>query len=325
MALVRLAHPELDDSPEAIVTRLERLERSGVPSASPPPVAPAPAPAPAPPVAPAPVEPTGSDEPVPAPATGDGAGTVPAPVDAPPSPAPDATGDLPPARPSLKAIREGRAASPAAPAPAERSVAPGPSTAPSNGGAAPGGPVGDQPAVDASSPPGGRPPSIDELTRAWNDHVMARLRPKAKALFLTGRFVGADDTGVRFGLPNEIHRQRCEDVRAEVEAAMGEQFGRPIRLVLVVDDQPRTDGGSRRDTSPEPAGEPRPRAGRPSADLMGPGPGDPSPAAPTVGPGGDEDDEDLSVFEDADVADATVDNSPEARLLQAFPGAEEVQ
>jgi hypothetical protein len=56
-----------------------------------------------------------------------------------------------------------------------------------------------------------------------------------------------------------------------------------------------------------------------------PGPRSDVPQAPAGPPDRVEDDEDLSVFEDAEVADVSVDNSPEARLLQAFPGAEEVQ
>ena len=78
-------------------------------------------------------------------------------------------------------------------------------------------------------------PSRDQLVQAWGDHVIGRLRPKAKALFQAGRFVGVDGERAVFGLPNETHRNRCEEVRGEVEAALSEQFGRPVALELVVD------------------------------------------------------------------------------------------
>jgi len=314
VALVRLAHPELDDSPEALVTRLERLERSGagtahpMPAASSAPAAPAPASAPptaAPASVPAPpdaADPTPDDEPVSA-GTSSPAGTS-------------------PSKPSLKSIREGRAGRPlATPSPSPDSGRP------DSGEVVPTVPPVATAATAAAVPPAAVPlPTVDELTRAWSDHVLARLRPKAKALFLTGRFVGTDDGSVRFGLPNEIHRQRCEDVRAEVEGALGDQFGRPIRLVLVVDDEPRNDGASRRPPEPEQPSEPRPeRSGRPTMPAAAPGPRSDVPQAPPGPPDRVEDDEDLSVFEDAEVADVSVDNSPEARLLQAFPGAEEVQ
>jgi hypothetical protein len=45
-------------------------------------------------------------------------------------------------------------------------------------------------------------------------------------------------------------------------------------------------------------------------------------AAPVAAP--DEDAEDLAEFDAEDLEVAEIDNSAEARLLQAFPGAEEV-
>jgi DNA polymerase-3 subunit gamma/tau len=151
-----------------------------------------------------------------------------------------------------------------------------------------------------SVPDASRPfPSRDELVQAWGDHVIGRLRPKAKALFQAGRFVSAEGGRAQFGLPNDIHRNRCEDMRPEVEAALADQFGRPIPLVLVVDGAP---------------GAPV----EPTDD----GP-EPNPPAPPVA-SDPHDDEDLAVFEADDLQVAEIDNSAEARLLQAFPGAEEV-
>jgi DNA polymerase III subunit gamma/tau len=38
-----------------------------------------------------------------------------------------------------------------------------------------------------------------------------------------------------FALPNAVHRDRCETVRADVEAALAAHFGRTVPLRLVVD------------------------------------------------------------------------------------------
>ena len=38
-----------------------------------------------------------------------------------------------------------------------------------------------------------------------------------------------------FALPNDMHRQRCEEYRAEAEAVLAGHFGRPVPLRLVVD------------------------------------------------------------------------------------------
>ena len=48
--------------------------------------------------------------------------------------------------------------------------------------------------------------------------------------------------------------------------------------------------------------------------------------SPNVSEGAEEDaEEDFSAFDEAELGEvADVDNSPEARVLQAFPGAEEV-
>jgi len=221
-------------------------------------------------------------------------------------------------------------------------------------------------------------PSRDELVEAWGDHVLGRLRPKAKALFQAGRFVSVEGEQAKFGLPNETHRKRCEEVRADVEAVLSEHFGRRVSLVLVVDDSTggqaaptgRSGPGApdsfvpssgSSDSSPSapaappsgssfPSGDSAPAA-RGSAPPAGAAaampfptpPGSPAvasgsraPSAPTdrsapsapadrSAPVEDDDDQDFSAFDESELGEvADVDNSPAARVLQAFPGAEEV-
>jgi DNA polymerase III subunit gamma/tau len=78
-------------------------------------------------------------------------------------------------------------------------------------------------------------PSRDALTIAWADHVVPRLKGMARALFLPGRFVVADDSSATFALPSAQQIAKCEQYRAEVEAALAEQFHRPVPLKLVLD------------------------------------------------------------------------------------------
>ncbi len=311
VALVRLVHPEADDSPAALLARIERLESSGLPladhgiSAS--------AAAPGPPRSRRyrrrPRRGAGrpgrgrADR-----ASGPGGG------------APNAL------RPSRRSPPTGLArpvpGRPSAPAPpldsrstpgcGRRTCCRGPPPVPpasdrgrprrADEAPAVSEPVAHPSEASAPSVPDGAVPfpTRDELVQAWGDHVIGRLRPKAKALFQAGRFVSAEGGRAQFGLPNDIHRNRCEDMRPEVEAALADQFGRPIPLVLVVD------GG---------AGRAR-RADRRRARSRPPAPG--RGVRPAT------DDEDLAVFEADDLEVAEIDNSAEARLLQAFPGAEEV-
>jgi hypothetical protein len=115
--------------------------------------------------------------------------------------------------------------------------------------------------------------------------------------------VVVDQAGAQFALPNAAHRDRCAEIAPQVEAALAQHFGSPVRLVLVVD------GG--------PEGPP-PTAAAPSG-----GPGDsPSRGGRDDGDNGEE--VDLEDLRAATAADTDQASAAEARLLQAFPGASEV-
>ncbi len=235
VALVRLSHSEADDSPAALLSRIERLESrlrdgDGGPAAAAPPVG--------------------------------GAGGA---TDRVPRPGPSAT--LQQARQATEPVPTGPATPTEEPASAMTGVGPdspalgalrrrSPSASGRGGagggtGAIPGGggpvppeapapPERADAAADVPTPDGAgssaQPfPSRDALVQAWGDHVISGLRPKAKALFQAGRFVGVEGDHAVYGLPNETHRTRCEEMRAEVESALGDHFGRPVSLLLVVE------------------------------------------------------------------------------------------
>ncbi|MDQ3570407.1 MAG: DNA polymerase III subunit gamma/tau [Actinomycetota bacterium] len=126
-------------------------------------------------------------------------------------------------------------------------------------------------------------PSRDELTIAWGDTVLGSLSPRAKSRFAAGRFVAVEGGQALFSLPNQFHRERCEEVRAEVEAALSAHFGTPVGLRLVV-------GGAEPPTAREPAE--------------------------------DEADEEITGEIMSEVVPPVA--SAEDRLMEAFPGAEEV-
>ncbi len=98
------------------------------------------------------------------------------------------------------------------------------------------------PAPQAQAPAPAKPtaaldlPTRDELTLAWGDRVLDQLSPKAKALYKPGRFTDVDGSSAVYALPNKVHVQRCERVRADVEAALAAEFGRPVPLRLIVDE-----------------------------------------------------------------------------------------
>jgi DNA polymerase-3 subunit gamma/tau len=109
---------------------------------------------------------------------------------------------------------------PAPPSPAPPSPAPPPQAGPD--------------APPRREAPDARPsPSPDELQQAFAD---AKLTAHTRALLAAGRFV-TDATGQTvLALPNEPHRARCEPLRAELEEALVAVVGRPVTVMLAVQD-----------------------------------------------------------------------------------------
>ncbi len=175
-------------------------------------------------------------------------------------------------------------------------------------------PAGGSPAVEPPGPPaapaapapaGG--PSRDDLVAAWGDHVLPGLALKLRAYYAAGRFVASEagpagEPVAVLAFPNAAHVEHAEPLRGDVERALGAHFGRPVRMHLVVDDE-RDDGARRR----APA--------RTAAEAV------PEP-----------DDDELSALREPPEEDeSTPQRVPagglawaEGRLLEAFPGAEEV-
>ena len=246
VALVRLARPDADASPAALLERIERLERSGGHGGTPADRAPVLAPS---------------------------SGTAPHRAEAPPPATASAPGaPSAGARAALGAVRK---ASPPPSPPREPQAAP-PETRPT---------LTPPPAPAAAAPATADLPSRDELTKAWGDGLLQTLPGRARTRFSGGRFSGIEGGRAVFALPNGIHRDRCEEVRGEVEAALAAHFGVPVPLRLVVESAPASTG-----------------------------PGE---------AGGQPEDDDIDIHDLRDAGPAAI-TSPEDRLKQAFPGAEEV-
>jgi hypothetical protein len=215
-------------------------------------------------------------------------------------------------------------------------------TAPGTGGSTP---------VRTAAPTSGARaavPSRDELVQAWGDGLLAALPSRARARFRVGRFVEGEEGTAVFALPNETHRSYCEEVRLDVEVALGSHFGTAVPVKLVVDEEDGdTAAGTMRPGETESAPEPDPAPTPPPAAAPRVKAAAPSPAPPTAPPppsagarsGG------RSAATVAVAAPATVDDehdfldpdvlaaetepagvglTPEERLKQAFPGAHEV-
>jgi DNA polymerase-3 subunit gamma/tau len=167
------------------------------------------------------------------------------------------------------------------------------------------GPPAEAPPVPAASPeptddpkadtPAGSVPDRDTLVEAWGDHLLRTLPARAKALYSSGRFTSVEGTVAVFALPNAGYLRRCDEVRPLVEGALTSHFGVPMSLRLVVDDPAE---GAHRATA---------------------APGRAATSAPDPADLGDDD------FDPEDPGEPLeVESLAHSRLLEAFPGAEEV-
>jgi DNA polymerase-3 subunit gamma/tau len=287
VALVRLASPAADPSPAALLQRIERLEATQASGEGP-----------RRPPAPAPRE-TGRMAALKAPGPGGGGevvgatapGATAAGAPPPGATAPGAPPPLPPrppvgSRSALGAHRGAPATSPASAAGGSGPTrrVPAAPNPAPNPAPAPA-PTAAPAAASPTSPADAGLPSRDELTEAWGDRVLGGLRPGVRVYFAPGRFVAVEDTAAVFALPDRGLLSRAQPVQAEAEAALTAAFGRSVPLRLVVDD------GAVPATASSPPDQPD-----------------------------DPDAYDLDALQDAGPAVV----SPEQRLLQAFPGAEEV-
>ena len=240
VALVRLTRDDADVSLSSLADRISRLERDGVVAAIDPALA---SPGPARPTAPPP--PVANDDTDEEHADGSAmpaAGSRPADVArqelARRSGAEDGGRPARPAarpapgRPARPARPGSAPAAPAAPT-ASTPAAPEPEPEPQPvAEAAPSAPAAAAPAPATS---GGTMPALVDLTRIWSDTLLPALPQRSRARFSGGHWVEVSDGVAVFGLPNEPHATRCEELRPEVESMLSAHFGITVPIRLVVD------------------------------------------------------------------------------------------
>ncbi len=283
VALVRLTRPAADTTVAALAERITALEHALAEGAM---VVPAPAPGAV------------------ADAASTGAPTASAPPPVADAPAPARPGrDTPPPRPGRDAPpprpgRPGPAAearsrlgrnAPARPEPPQRAAAARPA-APERGPSAPA-PAPAAPAAAAA--PGGAAPTVEVVRRDW-DTVLDTLSRKAKVRFSGVAVREVRDATVVVAFPNDVHRSRCDEFRAELQHALAARYGSSTGVQYVTDEA----AAARAGTGGAPAGR-----GAPIPDA---------PPAP-------EPDEHIDL---AELTDAPSGGGIIEQLTSAFPGAE---
>jgi DNA polymerase III subunit gamma/tau len=235
VALVRITQPSADRTLDAILDRLDRLERSA-PAGLAPPEAPAAELSPAatgstaardalstarggrrgarkeraadanPP--PTPSEQSGGSEQA-SPAEGAGAGEPPASKAASPA-----------GKPTLGAVARRGAATEADGSPSGGN---GADTAPTSAGA-------------------GGVPGLAAVEAAWTAGILAGLPVKIRSKWRGGRWIDPSPDSLRFAVPNGWHQSACDESRRDVEHALGAHFGSAVSVTLVVEGDPPSGG-----------------------------------------------------------------------------------
>jgi len=200
--------------------------------------------------------------------------------------------------------------------------------------------------IDPSS---ARVPDRDALVAAWGDHVLTALRPKVRAYYQAGRFVGVDHNEAVFALPNAVHITQAEPMLGEVVTALTNHFGRPVAVRLVVEgawSSPSSTSPQTENSGEQPAAaaskppsktraRPAPAPERTGATSVASEPAIPPARKTEPAPMSLAEDE-ATIAGDLDLLSAKEYDGPEPpsggtglswaeeSLLQAFPGAEEV-
>ncbi|HAP75397.1 MAG TPA: hypothetical protein DCR14_04880 [Acidimicrobiaceae bacterium] len=129
----------------------------------------------------------------------------------------------------------------------------------------------------------------------WSSDIVPLLKGLARPMFSAARLLGERDGALTFAVPNEATRAKTQQHAADVEAAAARVVGAPVKVVIVVD------GAAAHDDDTD------------SSNVV------PLRSAPPPPP---DDEVDLSELIDAP-PDAV--QSPEDRLLDAFPGSRLVE
>ncbi len=75
--------------------------------------------------------------------------------------------------------------------------------------------------------------SIDAIRTAWQGSILGGLRLKVRAIFQAGRFDAVDGEVAILAVPNDAHLLHAEPLRGELESAMSAHFGRTVKIRLV--------------------------------------------------------------------------------------------
>ena len=75
--------------------------------------------------------------------------------------------------------------------------------------------------------------SIAQVSDVWQHKVLPVLTAKARARFQVAKVIDVANGCIRFELPNEIHRERCEQLKGDIEKALREMLNTSVEVELI--------------------------------------------------------------------------------------------
>ncbi len=74
--------------------------------------------------------------------------------------------------------------------------------------------------------------SISQVAEIWQQQALPSLTARARARFQAATIISVSEGQVRFELPNETHRERCEQIKGDIEIALREVLGAEVQVEL---------------------------------------------------------------------------------------------
>jgi DNA polymerase-3 subunit gamma/tau len=113
-------------------------------------------------------------------------------------------------------------------------------------------PPNDETALDQQEPaPKSVQLSATEISELWQQRALPGLSARARARFQAAKLVDVQEHTVRFELPNETHRERCEQLKSDVEESLSNLTGTNVQIELVVSSGAQVDDVQKPLESPE--------------------------------------------------------------------------
>ena len=93
--------------------------------------------------------------------------------------------------------------------------------------------------------------SAAEISELWQQRALPGLSGRARTRFQAAKLVEVQEHTVRFELPNETHRERCEELKSDVEESLSNLTGTNVQVELVVSSGAQVDDVQKPLESPE--------------------------------------------------------------------------